>query len=97
VVRSNTYNQIYKFVQDLFGYSDLSSGNGDSGLIEAERAARQVLKVGEAIELSPRNSSVRRLQHKIAERYHLFSKSVGEEPFRRVVIYPRILEENRHE
>lgn len=97
VVRSNTYSQIYRFVQDLFGYSDLSSGNGDSGLMEAERAARQVLKVGEAIELAPRSSSVRRLQHKIAERYHLFSKSIGEEPFRRVVIYPRILEENRHE
>ena len=44
IVRSNTYNQIYKFVQDLFGYSEISSDNGDSGLIEAERAARRVLK-----------------------------------------------------
>jgi hypothetical protein len=28
------------------------------------------------------------LQHKIAERYNLFSQSIGEEPFRRVIIYP---------
>ncbi|MGC8777575.1 MAG: R3H domain-containing nucleic acid-binding protein [Candidatus Caldatribacteriaceae bacterium] len=90
VVRSNTYNQVLKFVQDLFGYSELSpTPTSDSGLIEAERAARHVLKVGEPMELTPRNAFVRRLQHKIAERYNLFSQSIGEEPFRRVIIYPQ--------
>lgn len=91
VVRSNTYNQIQKFVHDLFGYSETSPESEDSGLLEAERAARQVLRLGEPVELSPRNAFVRRLQHKIAERYNLFSQSIGEEPFRRVVIYPRSL------
>jgi hypothetical protein len=89
VVRSNTYNQVLKFVQDLFGYSEFSqTPAADSGLIEAERAARHVLKAGEPMELTPRNAFVRRLQHKIAERYNLFSQSIGEEPFRRVIIYP---------
>ncbi|MGQ9473436.1 MAG: R3H domain-containing nucleic acid-binding protein [Candidatus Caldatribacteriaceae bacterium] len=90
VVRSNTYNQIQKFVQDLFGYSEsIPNPVAESGLIEAERAARHVLKVGEPIELAPRNAFVRRLQHRIAERYNLFSQSVGEEPFRRVIFYPQ--------
>jgi len=91
VVRSNTYSQIQKFVQDLFGYSESSpTPSSESGLIEAERAARYVLKAGEPMELSPRNAFVRRLQHKIAERYNLFSQSIGEEPFRRVIIYPQV-------
>lgn len=97
VVRSNTYNQVLKFVQDLFGYSETSPGSStDSGLIEAERAARHVLKVGEPMALTPRNAFVRRLQHKIAERYNLFSQSIGEEPFRRVIIYPQSPKE-KHE
>lgn len=94
VVRSNTYNQIQKFVHDLFGYSEIPGEPEESGLLEAERAARQVLRLGEPVELAPRNAFVRRLQHKIAERYNLFSQSIGEEPFRRVVIYPRSLEKN---
>ncbi len=95
IIRSNTYNQVQKFVFDLFGYSESSQGGvEESGLLEAERAARQVLKAGEPVELSPRSAFVRRLQHKIAERYNLFSQSIGEEPFRRVVIYPRSLEKS---
>lgn len=94
IVRSNTYNQIQKFVYDLFGYPEAPGEPEESGLLEAERAARQVLKFGEPVELAPRNAFVRRLQHKIAERYNLFSQSIGEEPFRRVVIYPRSLGKN---
>lgn len=90
VIRSNTYNQIQKFVQDLFGYSEsMPTPVPESGLIEAERAARHVLKAGESVELAPRNAFIRRLQHRIAERYNLFSQSIGEEPFRRVIFYPQ--------
>jgi len=95
VIRSNTYSQVLRFVKDLFGLSDNFEKSGETGLIEAEKAARQVLRDNEPIELTPRNAFVRRLQHKIAERYNLFSQSIGEEPFRRVTIYPRSLDDSR--
>jgi predicted RNA-binding protein Jag len=41
------------------------------------------------VELSPQNAYIRRLQHQLVQRYGLSSESKGEEPFRRVVIYPR--------
>ena len=41
-----------------------------------------------AVELSPQVSYVRRLQHKVAERYNLSSRSRGKEPQRRVEILP---------
>lgn len=35
-------------------------------------------------------SYIRRLQHQLAERYNLGSRSLGREPYRRVQIFPRI-------
>ncbi|MGE3910308.1 MAG: R3H domain-containing nucleic acid-binding protein, partial [Chloroflexota bacterium] len=32
---------------------------------------------------------VRRLQHQLAERYNLGSRSLGREPYRRVQLFPR--------
>jgi predicted RNA-binding protein Jag len=40
-----------------------------------------------AIELSPQTSYIRRMQHQLAERYRLQSRSTGLEPNRRVRIY----------
>jgi predicted RNA-binding protein Jag len=40
-----------------------------------------------AVELAPRGSSVRRLQHQMAERYTVHSESRGREPNRRVKIF----------
>ena len=57
-------------------------------LLEAEQAISQVIN-GErsSVELSPRESYVRRLQHQLAERYNVGSESRGREPNRRVKIY----------
>ena len=40
------------------------------------------------VELSPQNAYIRRLQHQMAERANLVSRSRGREPFRRVRLYP---------
>jgi predicted RNA-binding protein Jag len=53
-----------------------------------EDAIGEAMEQGHPIELSPQNNHLRRLQHQIAERYGLTSQSRGEEPYRRVVIYP---------
>ena len=40
------------------------------------------------MELEPANSYVRRIQHELAGRYNLESKSSGKEPQRRVTLLP---------
>ena len=40
------------------------------------------------MELAPQGNYLRRLQHQLVERSGLVSESRGEEPFRRVVIFP---------
>lgn len=60
----------------------------DSALHEAEKAASEVLQEGdESVELNPQGAYIRRLQHLIAERNMLSSKSVGREPNRHVMIF----------
>ena len=59
----------------------------DAALKEAEEAASRVREDQQPIELSPQSAYIRRLQHLIAERNNLLSKSSGKEPSRRVRIY----------
>ncbi|HEX6482160.1 MAG TPA: R3H domain-containing nucleic acid-binding protein, partial [Ktedonobacteraceae bacterium] len=71
-------------------------GNGSSGsddptmraLLETEDAIHQVLNKGlTTAELPPANAYIRRLQHQMATRYNLISRSRGKEPNRRVKIF----------
>ncbi|MCC6381352.1 MAG: AAA family ATPase [Dehalococcoidia bacterium] len=55
---------------------------------ETEDAIARVIEEGRPIELPPANSYVRRVQHQLATRYNLDSRSSGKEPFRRVKILP---------
>jgi hypothetical protein len=73
----------------------LLSLRGDQGrfdpvaaaLQEAEKAISQVMASDGEIELSPQNSYIRRLQHQLAQKYSLSSRSSGREPQRRVRIF----------
>jgi predicted RNA-binding protein Jag len=47
-----------------------------------------VIRAAEPVELSPQNAYIRRLQHQMAERANLVSRSRGREPYRRVRLYP---------
>jgi len=72
------------------GVASKSAGRTDMlglALKEAEEAASKVRESQEAVELSPQSAYIRRLQHLIAERNTLSSKSAGKEPNRRVRIY----------
>ena len=53
-----------------------------------EHAIGIVLDRSEPVELSPQNAYIRRLQHQMAERANLVSRSRGREPYRRVRLYP---------
>jgi hypothetical protein len=86
VLKNNTIAQME---QSLLSMRDTPGMDPiKSALQEAEDAATGVLNSERAIELGPQNSYVRRLQHQVAQRYNLASRSRGREPFRRVRIYP---------
>ncbi|HJP40911.1 MAG TPA: R3H domain-containing nucleic acid-binding protein, partial [Dehalococcoidia bacterium] len=55
---------------------------------DTEDAIARVIEDGQPIELQPGGSYVRRIQHQLAGRYNLESKSSGREPNRRVRILP---------
>jgi stage III sporulation protein SpoIIIAA len=57
---------------------------------DAEDAILHLLNSGQSqVELPPANTDVRRLQHKLADRYNLESRSFGKDPYRRVRIFAR--------
>ena len=91
ILKSNTVSQIQAFLRSVFEIEGDMEEDGDQevALREVEEAISEVLSSTQPVELSPQNSYVRRLQHQLVQRYGLASESRGEEPFRRVVIFPR--------
>ena len=85
VLRSNTATQIRQLLDDIFPHNHADPLQRALG--EARDAVNQVRNGQEAVELSPQSAYIRRLQHLIAERNNLGSRSLGKDPARRVRIY----------
>jgi stage III sporulation protein SpoIIIAA len=67
----------------------LATLSGDpllAAISEAEEAISSVIDGGPPVQLSPQVSRIRQVQHQLAERYALVSRSRGREPHRRVEI-----------
>ena len=60
-----------------------------AAMFEAETAIHDVLRGSRSVELRPQASRIRRLQHELAERYNVESRSLGSEPFRHVEVLRR--------
>jgi stage III sporulation protein SpoIIIAA len=86
VLKSNTPNQIRQLLTSIFP-SDHKNDPVSEALEEAETAVVQVKDNGEAVELRPQSSYIRRLQHLIAEQHDLPSESAGKDPNRHVRIF----------
>ena len=84
-IKTNTTTQIQTALRDVFNLGSID--HEEVALREAEEAVYQVLLTNQAIELSPQTSYVRRMQHQLAEKYRLQSRSTGLEPNRRVRIF----------
>jgi stage III sporulation protein SpoIIIAA len=84
-IKTNTTTQIQNCLKDVFNLPSIDTE--EIALREAEEAVYQVLLNSKAIELSPQTSYVRRMQHQLAEKYRLQSRSTGLEPNRRVRIF----------
>jgi stage III sporulation protein SpoIIIAA len=102
-VKSNTMPQILRVLKrmlnmDEAGLSEpvnlnLFARSGDEDEIEALEEARLaveqiVIPKGQPVELLPRSAKVRKMQHELVEHYRLKSASFGDEPNRRLRIYP---------
>jgi stage III sporulation protein SpoIIIAA len=86
ILRNNTSAQIRSFLRRLYG---LPEREWDPRAMEkTEELMMKVLRSKQPVELPPEPSTIRKLQHQLAERYGLRSESHGEEPYRQVVIFP---------
>jgi hypothetical protein len=85
VLKSNTMLQIQASLTSIFA---LEVDPREAALRETEDAIDLVLSRSEPVELSPQNAFIRRLQHQMAERANVVSRSRGREPYRRVRLYP---------
>ena len=86
VIRSNTVLQMEQCLLSM--RSERGQDPVVTALQEAEEAIADVMKGKRSVELSPQNAYIRRLQHMLAQRYNLASRSLGQEPQRRVSIQP---------
>jgi len=89
VLRGNSGSQIEEGLGRIAQMDRATTSATTSALQETEDAISNVLEQSRPIELSPQSSYIRRLQHQLAERYNLGSRSLGREPYRRVQIFPR--------
>jgi hypothetical protein len=101
-VKSNTIPQISRTLKRVLGMDDphkeaadlrLFTRSGDNDELEALEEARLaveqiVIPTGQPVELLPRSAYVRKMQHELVEHYRLQSDSFGDEPNRRLRIYP---------
>jgi len=85
VLKTNTVLQMENMLASLY---DLEADPQEAALRETSEAIGLVQASGQAVELSPQNAYVRRLQHQMAERHSLMSRSRGAEPNRRVELLP---------
>ncbi|HIK10593.1 MAG TPA: AAA family ATPase [Oscillatoriaceae cyanobacterium M33_DOE_052] len=74
---------------DLSIFTQNGSDDELEALEEARLAVEQiVIPKGQPVELLPRSAKVRKMQHELIEHYRLKSSSFGDEPNRRLRIYP---------
>jgi hypothetical protein len=86
VVKSNTVIQLEQSLLTMRG--DRTGDPVMAALKEAEEAIGHVMNAEGSVDLNPQNAYVRRLQHMLAQRYNLNSRSLGKEPHRYVRITP---------
>jgi hypothetical protein len=88
VLRANTINQLESCLGDIFGIPVEIEDPTERAIAEAQEAIRRVLAGSSSEELRPTTAEVRRLQHELARAANLVSHSYGNEPRRRVRIFP---------
>ncbi|HSJ52613.1 MAG TPA: R3H domain-containing nucleic acid-binding protein [Anaerolineae bacterium] len=87
VLRSNTVSQMESVLADIFGLDVAELDPMSIAMRETEEAIQMVLQGQKSVDLSPRSSYIRRLQHQMAREANLVSHSYGKDPRRHVRIF----------
>ncbi len=89
ILKSNTTTQIQQSLETLYALETVDPPRDLEDLVmrETQDAINKVLQSAQAVELPPQNAYIRRLQHQLAERSDVGSRSTGREPHRRVKLY----------
>jgi stage III sporulation protein SpoIIIAA len=87
VLRSNNIAQMESSLADIFGLDVAEMDPLAVALRETEDAIDQVLSGKKLVNLTPRNSYIRRLQHEMVRQANLVSHSYGSDPRRHVRIF----------
>jgi hypothetical protein len=85
VIRSDKTSQMEQGLANIYRVEEHSDSVAVA-LMEAEQAIEEIQRTGQTMELSPQNAFIRRLQHQLAEKYDLITRSTGKAPRRRVRI-----------
>jgi stage III sporulation protein SpoIIIAA len=85
VLKANTIVAMQASLASIFA---LEVDPREAALRETEEALGLVAREAQPVELAPQNAYIRRLQHQMAERANVVSRSRGREPYRRVRLYP---------
>lgn len=96
--KTNTMPQIQRAIREALNSGTTSfseqitditfQDETELALQEAREAIDNVISQDQSIELAPRRSYIRRLQHELVEKHNLLSFSVGDEPNRRLKVVP---------
>jgi stage III sporulation protein AA len=88
VLKRNSTAHIEKFLRQFFEVSDTDEDLENEAIIEIRDICKRVKSEGQAQETAPRSAYIRRLQHQEVEQQGLNSMGIGDEPNRRVRVYP---------
>lgn len=86
VIRSDRTSQMEEGLANIYRIEERPDSVA-AALMETEEAIEELKRSGESVELNPQNAFIRRLQHQLAEKYDMVTKSTGKAPRRRVRIY----------
>ena len=89
VVSRNAESQIKSVFRHIFNLTDTMDDIEREAMRDVEKACEKVQAESRVVELFPQAGFIRKIQHKYVLGQSLNSMSVGEEPNRRVRIYPR--------
>ena len=89
VIKSNSQKCLQEFLREYFQLDQSDEAIHDDVINEINSICDRVKAEKRAFDAAPRNSYQRRLQHGIASERELTSLSIGEEPNRRVRVYPQ--------
>ena len=88
VLKSNTLLQMEQALLSMQADGRRQQDPVLDAMTEAEEAIQTVMSQDRPVELTPQRAYIRRLQHELAQRFNLTSRSRGREPQRRVRILP---------